>query len=70
VATLSYHYSRSQVWIDELTGERDPHYYDLCHRHSERISVPNGWHLQDRRAKIVVSAAPTAEYSLRHRLAG
>lgn len=47
--TLTYHYGRSQVWLDELTRDRDPHAYDLCDRHGERLSVPSGWHLDDRR---------------------
>jgi hypothetical protein len=47
--TLSYHYGRSQVWLDELWDERDPHAYDLCERHAARLSVPTGWTLDDRR---------------------
>ena len=47
--TLTYHYARSHVWLDELSRERDPHAYDLCHRHADRLSVPSGWSLDDRR---------------------
>jgi hypothetical protein len=47
--TLSYHYGQSQVWIDHLTPEREPHMYDMCDRHADRLSVPRGWHLDDRR---------------------
>lgn len=47
--TLSYHYGQSQVWIDNLTPERDPHQYDLCSPHAARLSVMRGWHLDDRR---------------------
>jgi len=47
--TLTYHYGRSQVWLDELSPERDPHSYDLCGRHAARLSVPSGWLLDDRR---------------------
>lgn len=54
VVTLTYVYARSQVWLDELIAERDPHAYDLCRRHAARLSVPVGWHLADRRP----SAAP------------
>ena len=43
VVTLSYQYARSIVWLDDLYDERDPHAYDLCHRHTVRLSVPNGW---------------------------
>jgi hypothetical protein len=49
--TLSYQYARSIVWLDDLSGERDPHSYDLCQRHAARLSVPNGWRLEDRRSR-------------------
>ncbi|MET0145964.1 MAG: DUF3499 family protein [Ilumatobacteraceae bacterium] len=48
--TLTYEYGRSQVWLDELVADRDPHAYDLCRRHAETLSVPLGWRLADRRA--------------------
>ena len=47
--TLTYDYRQSQVWIDRLVPERNPHDYDMCDRHAERLSVPRGWHLDDRR---------------------
>jgi hypothetical protein len=47
--TLTYQYRRAQVWLDTLTGERDPHGYDLCEAHAARLSVPVGWRLLDRR---------------------
>jgi hypothetical protein len=39
----------AQVWLDELAGERDPHAYDLCHRHADRLTAPQGWQVRDRR---------------------
>jgi hypothetical protein len=48
-ATLQYQYGRALVWLEDLTPERDPHDYDLCDRHAARLSVPNGWNLEDRR---------------------
>lgn len=47
--TLSYDYGRAQVWIASLIAERDPHRYDLCERHGDRVSVPRGWVLRDLR---------------------
>ena len=47
--TLTYNYGLQQVWIDALLPERDPHVYDLCERHADCMSVPHGWHLDDRR---------------------
>ena len=54
-STLTYQYGRAMVWLDDLTPERDPHGYDLCERHSTRLSVPNGWRLEDRRDRRVLS---------------
>jgi len=50
--TLTYHYARALVWIDDLTPERDPHAYDLCADHGQRISPPTGWRLEDRRNRF------------------
>jgi hypothetical protein len=47
------------VWLDDLSGERDPHSYDLCQRHAARLSVPNGWRLEDRRTRELVYAGAT-----------
>jgi len=44
-----YDYGQSHAWLDVLAVERDPHTYDMCARHAERLSVPSGWHLDDRR---------------------
>jgi hypothetical protein len=50
MVTLSYQYGRAQVWLDDLSVERDPHDYDLCDRHAGRLTVPQGWQMRDRRA--------------------
>lgn len=50
MASLSYQYAQSVAWLDDLARDRDPHAYDLCERHSARLSVPGGWQLDDRRA--------------------
>ena len=47
--TLTYEYAQSQVWLDRLANERDPHAYDLCGRHADRLTAPKGWLLRDRR---------------------
>ena len=49
VATFTYQYARSVVWLDELSHDRDPHGYDLCDRHAGRLGVPHGWRLDNRR---------------------
>jgi len=52
--TLTYQYSRSSVWLDDLSSERDPHSYDLCDQHANRLTAPSGWHLEDRRQRVLV----------------
>mgnify|MGYP003340555412 FL=1 len=56
-ATLSYQYARSVAWLEDLSSDRDPHSYDLCERHTGRLSVPNGWRLEDRRTRRELVAA-------------
>jgi Protein of unknown function (DUF3499) len=56
VATVTYHYGEQAAWVDPLSNERDPHAYDMCARHAERLRPPQGWALDDRR----VSASAVA----------
>ncbi|MGE0879784.1 MAG: DUF3499 family protein [Acidimicrobiia bacterium] len=56
-ATLSYDYARGLAWIGPLTAERDPHDYDLCRRHADRVRVPHGWSFSDRRSESAASSA-------------
>ncbi|PIE31210.1 MAG: alcohol dehydrogenase [Ilumatobacter coccineus] len=55
--TLTYDYAHAMVWLDELTGERDPHAYDLCERHAGRLTVPQGWQMRNRRRPLAVLLA-------------
>lgn len=43
VATLSYDYADSMAVLGPLSITVEPHCYDLCARHAERLSVPVGW---------------------------
>jgi hypothetical protein len=54
--TLTYQYSHAQVWLDALSVERDPHAYDLCDRHADRLTAPQGWQVRDRRQVDAVAA--------------
>ncbi len=49
VATLTYDYASSTVWLERLADEAHPMTHDLCERHADRLSVPQGWRLEDRR---------------------
>lgn len=43
--TLTYVYADSMAVLGPLSARREPHSYDLCERHSERLSAPNGWQI-------------------------
>lgn len=43
VATLTYVYSDSTAVLGPLATFAEPHAYDLCEAHSERLSAPRGW---------------------------
>ena len=41
--TLTYVYSESTAVLGPLATFSEPHSYDLCDKHSTRLTVPNGW---------------------------
>ncbi|QOR69754.1 DUF3499 domain-containing protein [Ruania alkalisoli] len=43
VATLTYVYSDSTAVLGPLATHAEPHTYDLCAHHAERLTVPRGW---------------------------
>ena len=43
VATLTYVYADSMAVLGPLSTRPEPHSYDLCAVHSERLSAPRGW---------------------------
>ena len=43
LATLTYDYGDSMAVLGPLSLAREPHTYDLCSIHAERLSVPQGW---------------------------
>lgn len=59
-ATLTYHYAGRQVWLDDLDEEREPAAHDLCSGHSDGVTVPVGWALDDRRTPIIRLRPPLA----------
>jgi hypothetical protein len=40
---LTYVYSDSTAVLGPLATYAEPHAYDLCEAHSERLSAPRGW---------------------------
>ena len=43
VATLTYVYADSTAVLGPLATYAEPHCYDMCAEHSERLTVPRGW---------------------------
>lgn len=43
MATLTYVYADSTAVLGPLATFAEPHAYDLCETHSERLSAPRGW---------------------------
>lgn len=43
VKTLSYIYADSTAILGPLATYAEPHSYDLCTAHSEKLTLPNGW---------------------------
>jgi hypothetical protein len=58
VATLTYVYADSTAVLGPLATYAEPHCYDLCAPHSERLTAPRGWE--------VVRLAPELLDAARH----
>ena len=43
VTTLTYVYADQTAVLGPLATYAEPHAYDLCDRHAERLSAPRGW---------------------------
>ena len=43
VCTLTYVYSDSTAVIGALSARSEPHAYDLCAFHADRMTAPRGW---------------------------
>jgi hypothetical protein len=43
VCTLTYVYADRTAVLGPLATYAEPHAYDLCETHSERLSAPRGW---------------------------
>jgi hypothetical protein len=53
MATLTYDYSTRTVWLRELDLEPGAPGNALCATHADRLRVPQGWALDDRRTPII-----------------
>lgn len=57
MATLTYVYADSTAVLGPLATFAEPHSYDLCAAHAERLTVPRGWEV----LRLTVPAAPTVD---------
>ena len=60
VATLTYVYADQTAVLGPLALHAEPHAYDLCEAHSERLSAPRGWEVM-RLAPDPSLAGPTSD---------
>ncbi|MEE1759669.1 MULTISPECIES: DUF3499 domain-containing protein [unclassified Streptomyces] len=54
VATLTYVYADSTAVLGPLATYAEPHCYDLCAEHSERLTAPRGWEV----VRLLDASAP------------
>ncbi|MBA0049479.1 DUF3499 domain-containing protein [Streptomyces sp. AJS327] len=55
VATLTYVYADSTAVLGPLATYAEPHCYDLCAEHSERLTAPRGWEV----VRLALDTGPT-----------
>jgi len=60
VATLTYVYVDSTAVLGPLAQHAEPHSYDLCDLHAERLTAPRGWEIV-RLATEFVPAGPSSD---------
>jgi hypothetical protein len=58
--TLTYVYADQTAVLGPLATYAEPHAYDLCEKHSERLSAPRGWEVM-RLAPDPTTLGPTSD---------
>ncbi|MFD9124215.1 DUF3499 domain-containing protein [Kitasatospora sp. NPDC059571] len=59
VATLTYVYADSTAVLGPLATYAEPHCYDLCAEHAERLTAPRGWEV----VRLAADAGPVRRTS-------
>jgi len=59
VTTLTYVYADQTAVLGPLATFAEPHSYDLCNEHAERLSAPRGWNVV--RLAYEVPTAPSSD---------
>lgn len=62
MATLTYVYSDSTAVVGPLSVHNEPHAYDLCQPHAQRLTAPRGWEI----LRVEVPVAPEAVAAAGH----
>ena len=60
MATLTYVYQDSTAVLGPLSVAAEPHSYDLCAPHAERLTAPRGWEVV-RLATEFIEAGPSSD---------
>ncbi|TDO51331.1 uncharacterized protein DUF3499 [Kribbella sp. VKM Ac-2527] len=60
MSTLTYVYADSTCVLGPLATYAEPHCYDLCAEHAERLTAPNGWEVI-RLAPDPAAAGPSSD---------
>jgi Protein of unknown function (DUF3499) len=58
VATLTYVYADSTAVLGPLATYAEPHCYDLCAEHAQRLTAPRGWEIM-RLAPDALASGPS-----------
>ena len=59
ITTLTYVYADMTAVVGPLATYAEPHAYDLCDAHSERLSAPRGWEVL--RLSVEEHAGPSSD---------
>lgn len=60
VATLTYVYADSVAVLGPLATYAEPHAYDLCDQHAQRLTAPRGWEV----VRLAMDLAPESHDDL------
>lgn len=59
MSTLTYVYADSTAVLGPLASHAEPHCYDLCTPHAERLTAPRGWEVVRIAADLMHPPVPT-----------
>lgn len=60
-ATLTYDYAGSTAVLGPLAVYAEPHSYDLCDGHAERLTAPRGWDVIRLSSPAGLAPEPTSD---------